>query len=76
MSGLLHQIGPRGASQLAEALRVNKSLTELDLRENSLGPEGMKSIAQALAGNESIRSLHLQVNRRFGFDWLASVVLD
>lgn len=59
---MLFQIGPRGASQLAEALRVNKSLTELDLRENNLGPIGMKSVAQALAGNESIRVLHVQVS--------------
>lgn len=55
------QIGPRGAIQLAGALRQNKSLTELDLRENSLGPKGMKAIADALAENDTVRILHLQV---------------
>ena len=58
------QIGPRGAIQLGDALRHNKSLTEIDLRENSLGPAGMKSIADALAENDSMRSLHLQVCQR------------
>lgn len=43
------------------ALRGNRSLTEIDLRENSLGPMGMKVIADALAGNGTLRTLHLQV---------------
>lgn len=55
------KIGPRGAEQLAMALRGNRSLTEIDLRENSLGPMGMKVIADALAGNGTLRTLHLQV---------------
>lgn len=55
------QIGPRGAIQLAGALRQNQSLTELDLRENSLGQTGMKAIADALASNDTMRTLHLQV---------------
>ncbi|CAM9952395.1 unnamed protein product, partial [Hapterophycus canaliculatus] len=54
------QIGPRGAIQLAGALRKNKSLTELDLRENSLGPSGMKAIADALASNDTMQTLYLQ----------------
>ena len=55
------QIGPRGAIELAGALRQNKSLTELDLRENSLGPTGMKAVADALASNDTMRILYLQV---------------
>lgn len=55
------QIRPRSAIQLAGALRQNMSLTELDLRENSLGPTGMKAIADALAANDTMRTLHLQV---------------
>lgn len=58
---LCEQIGPRGAGQLAEALRRNQSLTEIDLRENQLGPKGMKVIADALAHNDTVRALHLQV---------------
>ena len=64
MSCYTLQIGPRGAIQLGDALRQNKSLTEIDLRENSLGPAGMKAIADALAENDSMRSLHLQVCQR------------
>lgn len=58
----LLQIGPRGAQQLADALRRNRSLTELDLRENNIGPLGMKRIADALAENDTLRALHLQVS--------------
>lgn len=46
---------------MASALRRNRSLTELDLRENSIGPRGTKAIADALADNETMRTLYLQV---------------
>ena len=57
---IVAQIGRRGAIQLANALRQNKSLTELDLRENSLGL-AVKAIADALASNDTMRTLYLQV---------------
>lgn len=56
-------MGPKGAELLGEALRANKSLMEIDLRENGLGPVGMKDIAQALAENDTLETLHLQVQQ-------------
>ena len=43
-----------GIKAIADALRVNASLTSLRLDENSLGPEGAKALAPALAANASL----------------------
>ncbi|XP_044178511.1 protein NLRC3-like isoform X2 [Acropora millepora] len=44
------------------ALRVNTSLTSLDLRYNSIGDEGASSLSEALRVNTSLTSLDLRYN--------------
>ena len=44
-----NQIDAEAAKPLADALRVNTSLTEVDLRQNKFGTEGWCSIFDALA---------------------------
>ena len=44
---------------LAQALRVNTSLSSLELRFDFIGDEGANSLAQALRVNTSLSSLHL-----------------
>ena len=51
-----------GANSLAQALRVNTSLSSLDLRSNSIGDEGANSLAEALIVNTSLSSLDLGYN--------------
>ena len=43
-------------------LRVNTSLSSLDLAHNSIGSEGANSLAQALKVNTSLSSLDLSGN--------------
>ncbi|XP_067041353.1 protein NLRC3-like [Acropora muricata] len=47
---------------LSQALRVNTSLSSLDLARNSIGNEGANSLAQALRVNTSLSSLALAFN--------------
>ena len=55
-------IGAEGANSLAEALRVNTSLSSLNLHSNSIGDEGADSLAMALRINTSLCSLDLSAN--------------
>ena len=52
----------RSLSMLCLALRVNTSLTTLDLSENSIGDKGASSLSEALRVNTSLTSLHLSEN--------------
>ncbi|KJE94948.1 hypothetical protein CAOG_08896 [Capsaspora owczarzaki ATCC 30864] len=65
-SGLLNldenQIGDNEARAIAEALKVNKTLTELHLYTNRIGDAGAKAIAEALKVNKTMTLLHLQQN--------------
>ena len=47
---------------LSKALSVNSSLTNLDLRKNSIGDSGATSLSQALAVNSSLTNLVLREN--------------
>ena len=51
-----------GPSAIANALKVNVSLTSLNLSCNGIGGEGAKSFAEALRGNASLTSLNLLRN--------------
>ena len=51
-----------GIFALAEALKVNRSLTCLDISCNEIGAEGGVAIAEALVVNSSLTSLDLQAN--------------
>ena len=48
-----------GAESLSQALAANSSLTNLDLRMNSIGDTGAESLSQALAVNSSLTKLVL-----------------
>jgi hypothetical protein len=46
-----NDIGPEGAKALADSLRVNASLTKLDVRYNSnMGEEGKTILRKAVEG--------------------------
>ncbi|KAF9944968.1 hypothetical protein BGZ70_004169, partial [Mortierella alpina] len=47
---------------LAEALKINKTLTNLDLQRNSIAYKGGQSLAEALKVNKTLRNLILAVN--------------
>ena len=51
-----------GAESLSQALAVNSSLTNLDLRLNSIGDTGAESLSQALTVNSSLTNLYLGGN--------------
>ena len=55
-------IGAEGANSLAKALRVNTSLSFLNLSRNFIGVRGANSLAQALRVNTSLSSLDLSCN--------------
>ena len=47
---------------IAETLRVNATLTSLNLSKNSIGDHGAKSLSEALKVNVSLNNLNLSVN--------------
>jgi hypothetical protein len=51
-----------GASALADALKVNKSLTSINLDYNQIGAEGASALADALKMNRTLKSINLCVN--------------
>ena len=50
-------IGDAGAVAIAEALRVNASVTVLNLGANEIGDEGAKALASALEVNAVMKNL-------------------
>ena len=55
-------IGDEGAKAIGEALKSNKTLTNLDVRHNKIQSEGAKAIGRALKSNKTLTSLNLQSN--------------
>lgn len=55
-------IGPKGAIQLAHALRDNCSLEQLDLGTNSIGNDGATAISELLHVNKTLQWLCLWSN--------------
>ena len=55
-------IGAQGATGLAEALKVNSTLTMLILDRNGIGDQGATSLAEALKMNSSLKWLNLRKN--------------
>eukprot|EP00936_MAST-01D_sp_MAST-1D-sp1_P001921 g1921.t1 len=49
-----------GVIALAEALKVNRALKNVDLSSNKLGTEGIRALCSALKTNSSVESLALQ----------------
>ncbi|KJE93094.1 hypothetical protein CAOG_003935 [Capsaspora owczarzaki ATCC 30864] len=57
------QIGDDGAEAIAEALKVNTTMSELDLGKNQIGVAGAQSIAEALKVNTTLTTLYLDRNQ-------------
>ena len=55
-------IGVAGATQLAECLRVNATLTSLDLSVNNIGALGATQLAECLRVNTALTRLNLSGN--------------
>jgi hypothetical protein len=58
-----NEIDARGASALAEALKVNTSVTQINLRANEIGTEGALVLAEALKVNAALRNIDLCWNK-------------
>ncbi|KAF9924507.1 hypothetical protein BGZ67_009215 [Mortierella alpina] len=56
------RIGGNEIARLAMMLKTNKTLTTLDLRDNSIGPDGAKALAEALMTNSTVATLDLRDN--------------
>ena len=59
-------IGPEGAAAIAEALKVNSVLTNLNLDLNNISSRGAKAIAEALRENHTVTELNISVNHNIG----------
>ncbi|KAL0238200.1 hypothetical protein GEMRC1_012673 [Eukaryota sp. GEM-RC1] len=55
-------VGNEGAVALAEALKVNSTVTHVDLGCNSIGVEGTIALAEALKVNSTVTIIHLHDN--------------
>jgi len=55
-------IGDEGAKALAEALKVNKTVTNIVLEANLIGNEGTQALAEALKVNTTLTNINLRVN--------------
>ncbi|KAF9301293.1 hypothetical protein BGZ91_009615, partial [Linnemannia elongata] len=57
-----NSIGPDGALELFEALKINSTLTTLILFNNSIGPDGAQALSEALKTNSTLTTLQLWSN--------------
>ncbi|OHE72562.1 MAG: hypothetical protein A2007_06040 [Verrucomicrobia bacterium GWC2_42_7] len=57
------EFGDLGARALADALKINTSLTELNLTANGIGGVGARALADALKTNTSLTKLNLTGNK-------------
>ncbi|KJE90509.1 hypothetical protein CAOG_01819 [Capsaspora owczarzaki ATCC 30864] len=58
-----NQVGVDGALAIAEAIKVNTSLTELSLVKIDLGDAGARAIAEAIRVNRTLTELNLSRNQ-------------
>ena len=63
-----NSIGDEGAEAIAEALKVNPVLTNLNLFDNNIGDDGAKAIAEALKVNPVLTELRLVLQQTIGAD--------
>ena len=54
-----NKIGDEGGKAIGEALKVNTSLTKIELYNNNIGDEGAKAIGEALKVNTSLTEIDL-----------------
>lgn len=58
-----NSLGPKAATSIAQLLRLNKTIKDLDLGNNQFRSKGMKAIAKGLEENNTIRTLILPHNQ-------------
>jgi len=56
-------IGVRGMRALVHALKVNRTLTALHLKDNSLNEEGTQVLCEGILGNPQVELLDLSMNK-------------
>ena len=61
-----NSLGAEDAKLLADALRVNGSMTSLDISNNQMGDEGVKPICEALKQNTTLKVLDLNARNVSG----------
>jgi len=54
-----NQIGDEGAKVIGESLKLNSTLTKLNLKSNEIGYEGAKVIFESLSLNSTLTQLDL-----------------
>jgi hypothetical protein len=62
-----YTLGIDGAKALADALKVNSTITSINLSNNNVGVDGAKALAAALKVNSTITSINLS-NNNVGVD--------
>jgi hypothetical protein len=58
-----NELGSTGATHIAESLKVNHSLTQINLQNNKIGSEGAISFAEAMEDNRTLSFLDLRWNK-------------
>jgi Ran GTPase-activating protein (RanGAP) involved in mRNA processing and transport len=58
----LNNIGEKGVESIAEALKFNSSLQEIDLSANSIRAEGDKSVEESIVVNSSLQEINFRSN--------------
>ena len=57
-----NKITSKGAIKIAEAIKVNKTLQELDIHDNNISDNGAAAISDALKSNNSLQILNMSYN--------------
>ena len=57
-------MGDEGAKCIAEALKINQSLKQLNLSRNNIGAIGAIALSEALKINQSLKNLDLSVSHK------------
>merc|ERR1712176_999948 len=56
-------VGDAGIVAIAEALKLNQKIRQMDINENGFGDEGAAAIAEMLEFNSSLRTLSVSRNQ-------------
>jgi len=72
-----NEFGPEGVKSIADALTLNRTLTEVQLHENKMGAQGAKYIAGAFKSNNTLTECGLFENEigALGAEYIADALL-
>ncbi len=68
-----NEIGDEGARAIAKALKMNSTLSLINLQDNQIGDYGALAFAEALNHRFTLYSIDLSRNR---IDWLNRVIVE